>query len=117
MATDIEEDFDVLPVVDFKSTILDVVGSHQIVICIGETGSGKTTQIPQFLCDSNVLKGKMIAVTQPRRIAAITVAQRVSEERNTPLGGEVGYSIRFDDQTSKNTKIKYMTDGILMREC
>lgn len=112
-----EQDFETLPVVAFKDEILAAVKRSQIVICIGETGSGKTTQIPQFFADENLLGGKQIAVTQPRRIAAITVAQRVSDERHKQLGDEVGYTVRFDDKTTSRTKIKFMTDGILVREC
>ena len=118
MADDmIEEDFETLPVVSFKEEILAAVKSSQIIIIIGETGSGKTTQIPQFFVDDNLLKGKQIAVTQPRRIAAISVAERVSNERHTKVGDEIGYTVRFDDQTTSKTKVKYMTDGILVREC
>jgi ATP-dependent RNA helicase DHX8/PRP22 len=113
----LEEDFETLPVVEFKEEILAAVEKHQIIICIGETGSGKTTQIPQFFADSAQLGGKQIGVTQPRRIAAISVARRVSEERGGTLGNEVGYTVRFDDKTSASTKIKFMTDGILVREC
>lgn len=113
----LEQDFETLPVVAFKDEILAAVQKNQIVICIGETGSGKTTQIPQFFVDENLLRGKQIAVTQPRRIAAITVAERVSSERHSRVGEEVGYTVRFDDKTGPNTKIKYMTDGILVREC
>ena len=112
-----EQDFETLPVVSFKGEILAAVTRSQIVIIIGETGSGKTTQIPQFFADDDLLGGKQIAVTQPRRIAAISVAQRVSDERHRTVGGEVGYTVRFDDKTSSKTKIKFMTDGILVREC
>lgn len=83
---------------------------------IGETGSGKTTQIPQYLLEANVNKNAIIAVTQPRRVAAITISQRVAEEQGTELGQKVGYCVRFEDVTSENTKIKYMTDGMLLRE-
>ena len=107
----IECDYEVLPVVDYREQILDAVRNHQIVIVIGETGSGKTTQIPQFFLDSpNFLKGNQrIGVTQPRRIAAITIAQRVSDERKTKLGQEIGYAVRFDDCTTESTRVKYMT--------
>ena len=107
----IECDYEVLPVVDYRDEILTAVRNHQIVIVIGETGSGKTTQIPQFfLDDPDLLKSNQrIGVTQPRRIAAITIAQRVSDERSTTLGQEIGYTVRFDDCTSDSTRVKYMT--------
>ena len=107
----IECDYEVLPVVDYRDEILTAVRNHQIVIVIGETGSGKTTQIPQFfLDDSDLLKSNQrIGVTQPRRIAAITIAQRVSDERSTTLGQDIGYTVRFDDCTSDSTRVKYMT--------
>lgn len=115
---DTEKDFDVLPVIEYKSLIIKSTNENQIFICISETGSGKTTQIPQFCLDSGLLGANgMIAITQPRRVAAITVAHRVSEERKGKVGETVGYSVRFDDQTSSKTRIKYMTDGILLREC
>jgi ATP-dependent RNA helicase DHX8/PRP22 len=113
-----ETDFDVLPIEVFREKILDILANNQIMICIGETGSGKTTQIPQFFMKAGLLKDKKMAVTQPRRIAAISVAKRVSEEMNVSLGEEVGYIVRFDDMTKEGTtKIKFMTDGILIREC
>lgn len=78
---------------------------------------GKTTKIPQFCIDNGIVDSKkMIAVTQPRRVAAIAMAERVAEERNSRVGEQVGYSIRFDEHCSKRTRIKYMTDGILVRE-
>lgn len=110
-AIDIECDYEVLPVVDYRDEILTAVRNHQIVIVIGETGSGKTTQIPQFFLDApDLLKSnQLIGVTQPRRIAAITIAQRVSDERSTILGQEIGYTVRFDDCTADRTRVKYMT--------
>ena len=96
---------------------LQAVHDNQILIVIGETGSGKTTQITQNLAeDGYTVKGK-IGCTQPRRVAAMSVAKRVSEEFGCRLGQEVGYIIRFEDCTSPETKIKYMTEGVLLREC
>lgn len=87
-----------------------------MVIVIGETGSGKTTQLTQFLLEDGYGKLGMIGCTQPRRVAAISVAKRVSEEMEVKLGSKVGYAIRFEDCTSNETIIKYMTDGVLLRE-
>lgn len=88
-----------------------------MLIIEGETGSGKTTQIPQYLYeDGFTAEGKKIACTQPRRVAAMSVAARVAEETGTKLGNEVGYSIRFEDCTSERTVLKYLTDGMLLRE-
>lgn len=84
---------------------------------VGETGSGKTTQLPKILREAGYARnGAMIAVTQPRRVAAVSVATRVAEELECRLGELVGYTIRFDDRTSASTEIKYMTDGCLVRE-
>lgn len=83
---------------------------------IGETGSGKTTQITQYLAEEGYTAVGKIGCTQPRRVAAVSVAKRVSEEFGCRLGQEVGYTIRFEDCTSPETKIKYMTDGMLLRE-
>lgn len=89
---------------------------NSIVIVVGETGSGKTTQLTQYLHEDGYTDYGMIACTQPRRVAAMSVAKRVSEEMQVSLGEEVGYAIRFEDCTSEKTLIKYMTDGILLRE-
>lgn len=96
---------------------MEEVSKNDTLIIVGETGSGKTTQLPQFLCNAGFCcDGKVIGITQPRRVAAVTVAKRVAEECNVQLGQKVGYSIRFDDVTSSSTRIKYMTDGLLLRE-
>lgn len=106
-----------LPVFAYREELLEAVDNYQTIIIVGETGSGKTTQIPQYLVEAGYTKnGKKIGCTQPRRVAAMSVAARVSDEMNTKLGHEVGYSIRFEDCTSEKTIIKYMTDGMLLRE-
>lgn len=102
----------------FRDEFLKLYQESQILVFVGETGSGKTTQIPQFVLYDDLphLNGKQVACTQPRRVAAMSVAQRVAEEMDVQLGEEVGYSIRFEDKTSSNTILKYMTDGMLLRE-
>ncbi|RUP51501.1 P-loop containing nucleoside triphosphate hydrolase protein, partial [Jimgerdemannia flammicorona] len=107
-----------LPVHLQRTEFLELVHNNQILVLVGETGSGKTTQIPQFLAydDLPQQKKKMIACTQPRRVAAMSVAQRVADEMDCALGTEVGYTIRFEDNTSPATFLKYMTDGMLLRE-
>ncbi|KAK4780859.1 hypothetical protein SAY87_016965 [Trapa incisa] len=100
-----------------EKRLVEEVKSNDTLIIVGETGSGKTTQLPQFLFDAGFCRdGKTIGITQPRRVAAVTVAKRVAEECGVGLGQKVGYSIRFDDMTSTSTRIKYMTDGLLLRE-
>jgi pre-mRNA-splicing factor ATP-dependent RNA helicase DHX15/PRP43 len=106
-----------LPVWQQHDEVVDMVKKNQSSVLIGETGSGKTTQVPQFLFDAGFGKKGLIAVTQPRRVAAMSVALRVSQEADVELGDEVGYLIRFEDVTSAKTKLKYMTDGMLLREC
>ncbi|KAJ3086874.1 hypothetical protein HK102_012296 [Quaeritorhiza haematococci] len=106
-----------LPVYAYRETLLQALEEYQVLIIVGETGSGKTTQIPQFLHEAGYTKGgKKIGCTQPRRVAAMSVAARVAEEMGVKLGYEVGYSIRFEDCTSDKTILKYMTDGMLLRE-
>ena len=105
-----------LPIYEYKQEILKLIKDKKILIIEGETGSGKTTQIPQYLyengfCDNN----KKICVTQPRRVAAMSVASRVAYEMGVKCGHEVGYSIRFEENVSPMTKIIYMTDGIFLR--
>ena len=90
---------------------------HQVLIVVGDTGSGKTTQMVQYMAESGYADKGRIGCTQPRRVAAMSVAKRVAEEVGCRLGQEVGYTIRFEDCTSPETRIKYMTDGMLQREC
>ncbi|KAL0226491.1 hypothetical protein P9112_013815 [Eukaryota sp. TZLM1-RC] len=106
-----------LPVYSFKKKILDTVRDHPVTVLVGETGSGKTTQVPQFLLLSDILQDEQgICCTQPRRVAAVSIAERVAEEMDTQVGQYVGYTIRFEDNTSEKTKLKYLTDGMLLRE-
>lgn len=102
-----------LPVYQHKDEILQYYNESQVIVVIGETGSGKSTQIPQFLMGAN---DRQIGVTQPRRVAAASLAQRVSEEYGCKLGDQVGYQVRFANVTSPSTKLKYLTDGMLLRE-
>lgn len=112
----IKEQRENLPIYQLKTDLLDAVAQHRVLIVIGETGSGKTTQITQYLVGKGYAEKGKIACTQPRRMAAMSVAKRVSEEFGCKLGSKVGYSIRFEDCTSPDTIIKYMTDGMLLRE-
>ncbi|XP_028985214.1 pre-mRNA-splicing factor ATP-dependent RNA helicase DHX16 [Betta splendens] len=106
-----------LPIFPYREDLLAAIHEHQILVIEGETGSGKTTQIPQYLLEDGYTKGGMkIGCTQPRRVAAMSVAARVAEEMSVKLGNEVGYCIRFEDCTSERTVLKYMTDGMLLRE-
>ncbi|KAJ5689639.1 ATP-dependent RNA helicase DHX35 [Penicillium macrosclerotiorum] len=106
-----------LPIARHKKSLLYLVETYPVTIVVGQTGSGKTTQLPQYLDQAGWCEnGKLIAVTQPRRVAATTVATRVAEEMRCKVGEEVGYSIRFEDLTSASTRIKFLTDGMLLRE-
>ena len=106
-----------LPVWEYQDKFLELLNKHQCICLVGETGSGKTTQIPQWCVDfARKMGKKTVSCTQPRRVAAMSVAQRVSEEMDVSLGQEVGYSIRFEDCSGPKTLLKYMTDGMLLRE-
>ncbi|GAB5029941.1 pre-mrna-splicing factor atp-dependent rna helicase-like [Nannochloropsis oceanica] len=106
-----------LPVYEFLDELLTKVKKNQVIVVEGETGSGKTTQIPQFLVDAGYTRdGHCVACTQPRRVAAMSIAKRVSEEMDVTLGEEVGYTIRFEDCSSQKTILKFLTDGMLLRE-
>jgi ATP-dependent helicase HrpA len=114
-----------LPVVGRREDILRAIRDNQVVVVVSDTGSGKTTQLPKMVSEAldsgsrgqgaAVRKG-LVGCTQPRRIAAVSVAKRVAEELKVELGGFVGYQVRFDDKTSRETRIKFMTDGILLAE-
>ncbi|XP_059186673.1 probable ATP-dependent RNA helicase DHX40 isoform X1 [Centropristis striata] len=105
-----------LPIYQHKANLVQTVKESTFLVVTGETGSGKTTQLPKYLHQAGFCKDGKIGITQPRRVAAITVAQRVAQEMQCTLGREVGYQVRFDDCTSQSTVVKYMTDGCLLRE-
>ena len=104
-----------LPIYDHADSIVEAVRTHQVVVVEGQTGCGKTTQLPRILLRHDLVS-RRIGVTQPRRIAAISVAWRIADELGVALGEEVGYAIRFDDKTTDETIVKVMTDGILLQE-
>lgn len=111
-----------LPVFQVREQFLELAASNQVIVVVGETGSGKTTQLPQYLYEAGYTapsadgKPRKIGCTQPRRVAATSVAARVAEEVGCRIGTTVGYSVRFDDKSSAETEIKYVTDGMLLRE-
>ncbi|GLT78690.1 hypothetical protein SLA2020_502180 [Shorea laevis] len=112
----IQEQRQSLPIYKLKKELVQAVHDNQVLVVIGETGSGKTTQVTQYLAEAGYTTKGKIGCTQPRRVAAVSVAKRVAEEYGCRLGEEVGYAIRFEDCTGPDTVIKYMTDGMLLRE-
>jgi ATP-dependent RNA helicase DHX8/PRP22 len=112
----IKEQRESLPIYKLKAEFLAAAADHQVMVVRGETGSGKTTQMSQYLHEAGYTRRGLVGCTQPRRVAAMSVAKRVAEEMGVRLGAEVGYSIRFEDCTSPDTVVKFMTDGMLMRE-
>ena len=117
LAQTIDETRKSLPIYTYREQLLEAIKEHQVLIVVAETGSGKTTQLPQYLHEAGyTANGQKVGCTQPRRVAAMSVAARVAEEMGTKVGYEVGYSIRFEDCTSDKTVLKYMTDGMLLRE-
>jgi RNA helicase HrpA len=109
-------DYRKLPVYEQKQLILDTLAKNQVIVVQSPTGSGKTTQIPVILHEAGYSANGMIAVTQPRRIAALSVSEFIAKQLNTTYPGLVGYKMRFEDKTDPTTKIKIMTDGILLQE-
>ncbi|KAK6437454.1 DEAH-box ATP-dependent RNA helicase prp22, partial [Oleoguttula sp. CCFEE 5521] len=105
-----------LPAYKMRRQFLEAVHQYQLLIVVGDTGSGKTTQLTQYLAEDGFANAGVIGCTQPRRVAAMSVAARVADEVGCRVGEEVGYTIRFEDKTSDSTRIKYMTDGIMQRE-
>ncbi len=105
-----------LPISKRREDIIAAIRKHPVIILSGETGSGKTTQLPKMCLDAGRGRKRRIACTQPRRVAALSIAKRVSEELGVEYGQEVGSKIRFADQTSKRTRVKFMTDGMLLSE-
>lgn len=105
-----------LPIFPAKTRFLEEAVKHSTVILLAETGTGKTTQIPQFIHEARLDRDGVIAVTQPRRVAAVSLSKRVAHETETELGTLVGYRVRFEDVSSNSTKILFQTDGMLLRE-
>ncbi|KAE8269968.1 hypothetical protein A4X09_0g2393 [Tilletia walkeri] len=112
-----QEQRQTLPIFKLREQLVQAVKENQVLIVVGDTGSGKTTQLTQYLLEEGFARTGKIGCTQPRRVAAVSVAKRVAEEVGCRVGTDVGYTIRFEDCTSPETKLKYMTDGMLQREC
>ena len=102
-----------LPIHAYREQILHELRSSPVIIVLGDTGCGKTTQLPQILAEEGF---GPICITQPRRVAAITAARRVAQECGTQLGDEVGFAVRFEHECTSKTRIKFVTDGVLLRE-
>ena len=105
-----------LPIFKFRKQLLEAIEANRILVVVGDTGSGKSTQMTQYLAEAGYADRGVIGCTQPRRVAAISLAKRVADENGSILGEEIGYTIRFEDRSGPQTRIKYMTDGILLRQ-
>ncbi|KZP26314.1 P-loop containing nucleoside triphosphate hydrolase protein [Athelia psychrophila] len=114
--TSVQEQRKQLPIAKGRTALIEVLRENEVTVLLGETGSGKTTQVPQYLLESGISGQGIIAVTQPRRVAATSLAARVATEKKVALGGLVGYTVRFEDKSNAETRIKYVTDGMLVRE-
>ncbi|KAG5718719.1 putative ATP-dependent RNA helicase prh1 [Termitomyces sp. T112] len=112
----LQEQRNQLPIAKGRDALIQEIRNNDVTVLLGETGSGKTTQVPQYILESGIAGKGKIAVTQPRRVAATSLAERVAAEKNTRVGELVGYSVRFDERFSRETRIKYMTDGMIVRE-
>ncbi|KAF7296568.1 hypothetical protein HMN09_01063900 [Mycena chlorophos] len=116
VASAIQEQRRELPIARGREALIREISANEVTVLIGETGSGKTTQVPQYLLEAGLAQAGMIGITQPRKVAATSLAARVSLEQGTPLGGCVGYAVRFDERAGPDTRVKYLTDGMLTRE-
>ena len=105
-----------LPISGRRSEIVETIRRSQVVVIAGETGSGKTTQLPKMCLEAGFAEAGRIGCTQPRRVAAMSISRRVAEELGVVWGREVGCKMRFNDDTGSDTRIKFMTDGILLAE-
>src|SRR6056297_3271263 len=105
-----------LPISEHRQQLIEMIQQRQVIVVCGETGSGKSTQLPKLCLEAGLGRKAMIGHTQPRRLAARSIATRLAEELDTAVGDQVGYQVRFGDQTSDATLIKLMTDGILLAE-
>ncbi|KAF8158511.1 P-loop containing nucleoside triphosphate hydrolase protein [Crassisporium funariophilum] len=105
-----------LPIAKGRDALVEEIRKNDVTVLLGETGSGKTTQVPQYILESGLARNGMIAVTQPRKVAATSLAHRVATEQNGSVGDLVGYAVRFDEKSSHKTRIKYLTDGMIVRE-